>query len=122
MTPDQKLLLRILDLLKRKTEEGRIAWSESPREGRALAVVNGQTYVLAGDGCEDGPPSYIITATDESGRRMWGAAYDPETPEEMREPAEIEAAVAGLADTVWGRLEQARLDRMQPSLEALTAV
>ena len=121
MTTDQDLLLKILTLLTEKTVQGRIPWSESPREGRYLAVVNDQIYSLTEGSDDDGPPSVIVTATDPFGQRMWAAASDWEGPSEIREPIEIERAVASLCDAVKQSVVVSRVDKMRHSLEALTA-
>ena len=122
MKSDHQLLLRVLQVLLEKTEAGRIPWSESPREGRFIAVVNGQTFTATlGSDLDLGPTSIIVAAADEAGRRMWSACADSEAPDEVRDPEEIECAVVSLYQEIERRAVKSREMRIQHSLEALTA-
>ena len=119
MTADQKLLLKILRLLKEKTDEGRIPWSESPRRNRQLAVVNGQTYTITlGD---EGDKTVAVDGTDESGRQLWSVFADREAPDPIEAPQPVADAAFDLAESVWSHRVSSRVERMRHSLEALTA-
>ena len=123
MSKDQHLLLKILRLLAEKTRDGRVVWAESPRVGRFLAVVNGQTFTLTSSGGEEGEPASVtVQAVDEAGRSLWSVWADDRAPEEDGPPREIGQAVYALEEAVDEQVADVKVSRMERSLEGLASV